>query len=188
MKDTLTFPPQLLPGLRHLVFQTMGREPDVIIGTRDRPYMKRWWLKREDDESHYVHEVLRDDDDRALHDHPWPSLSILIDGRLSEVFAPEGTDPKDPLQHGYREFGVGQIVYRPATFAHRLRLPSGTKAVTLFMTGPVLRDWGFHCPKGWVFWKDFVANEDGVSTIGRGCGEELPPSPNPAVLAQARAL
>ncbi len=40
---------------------------------------------------------------------------------------------------------------------------------TLFLFGPTVRDWGFHCPeRGWVHWKDFTAaNKPGE--IGPGC-------------------
>jgi hypothetical protein len=61
-------------------------------------------------------------------------------------------------------------VYRGPDFSHRLELINGHPAETLFITGPKVRDWGFHCPNGWVHWRDFVAN-DGIGAIGRGCGE-----------------
>ena len=31
-------------------------------------------------------------------------------------------------------------------------------------------EWGFHCPKGWVHWRDFTAGKDG-EIVGKGCGE-----------------
>jgi hypothetical protein len=34
----------------------------------------------------------------------------------------------------------------------------------------VVRDWGFHCPQGWVPWRKFVA-ADNPGAVGRGCGE-----------------
>ena len=54
------------------------REPDFLIGpSKDDPYMMRWWwLPRNRFLNVYVHVVRHDDDDRALHDHPWPSLSL----------------------------------------------------------------------------------------------------------------
>lgn len=40
---------------------------------------------------------------------------------------------------------------------------------TLFVTGPVMRQWGFHCPdKGWRHWKEFTA-EGKPGEIGPGC-------------------
>lgn len=136
------------------------REPDFVIGEVDRPYMRRWWLiPRNDTFNIYYHEVLRDDDDRALHDHPWPSFSFMVRSGVREITA-----------EGARIIRPGETVYRGPDFAHRLELIDGQPAETLFITGPKVRDWGFHCPKGWVHWRDFVDPED-IGQRGRGCGE-----------------
>ena len=55
---------------------------------------------------------------------------------------------------------------RSAEYAHRLILISNV-AWTIFITGSVKRQWGFHCPKGWVHWKDFT-DETG-NQVGKGC-------------------
>src|SRR5690606_35831081 len=61
------------------------RPPDFIVGGAERPYLKRWWLiPRNPIFNVYLHQFLRDDDDRALHDHPWPWCSILLDGSYIE--------------------------------------------------------------------------------------------------------
>ena len=39
---------------------------------------------------------------------------------------------------------------------------------TLFINGAKLRNWGFHCPKGWRPWQQFVDDRDHGS-VGRGC-------------------
>lgn len=41
---------------------------------------------------------------------------------------------------------------------------------TLFVTGPRIRNWGFHCPNGWVRWEAFTPPAD-KGSVGRGCGE-----------------
>lgn len=134
------------------------REPDFNIG--DPVYMQRWYLiPRNPSFNIYYHRVLRDDDDRALHDHPWPSFSIMVSGALREV-----------LPDGERIVKAGDCVYRGPEFAHRLALIDGEPAETLFITGPRVRDWGFHCPKGFVAWQDFLEPDD-TGLIGRGCGE-----------------
>lgn len=136
------------------------REPDFIIGTADSPYMLRWWLlPRNETFNVYYHRILRDDDDRALHDHPWPSFSVMARGELREL-TPDGD----------RLIRAGDCVYRGPEFAHRLELVRGRPAETLFVTGPRVREWGFHCPKGFVVWRDFVSPEN-PGERGRGCGE-----------------
>lgn len=44
-----------------------------------------------------------------------------------------------------------------------------TPAITLFITGPRVREWGFWCPKiGWRHWRVFT-DPDNTGQIGRGC-------------------
>lgn len=135
------------------------REPDFLIGPPGDPYMRRWWIiPRNEQFNVYYHQILHDDDDRALHDHPWPSLSVMCKGQLREI-TPDGD----------RHVTKGDVVFREPEAAHRLELIDGEPAETLFITGPVIRSWGFHCPKGWVDWRNFVGENPGE--VGRGCGE-----------------
>lgn len=134
-----------------------SREPDFIIGDN---YLRRWWvIPRNSGCNVYLHEILHSDDDRALHDHPWSNTSFILEGGYIEI-TPEGRFERK----------AGDILHRPATAQHRLEVPDGGRALTLFMTGAVERTWGFHCPKGFVPWFDFVDDADKGKT-GRGCGE-----------------
>jgi hypothetical protein len=134
--------------------------PHFTIGAEADPYMRRWFLIRQNRVLNiYLHEIRRSDDDRALHDHPWPSLSLCLSGSMIEV-----------TKRGRSFISLGDPVIRRAAFAHRLEIASGVSCWTIFVTGPRLRSWGFHCPKGWVHWRDFVA-PDAPGRIGRGCGE-----------------
>jgi hypothetical protein len=147
-----------LPDLQAWAASMMERSPDVIIG--EPVYLRRWWIiPRNEQQNVYLHHILRDDDDRAMHDHPWPNTSFLISGSYREI-TPAGTFLRE----------AGSIVTREATAAHRLELIDGAPAVSLFFTGPKVREWGFHCPAGWVHWRDFTAGDNG-ETVGRGCGE-----------------
>lgn len=141
------------------------RSCDFPIGPEDDPYMERWFaVPRNKYFNIYIHRIRHDDDDRALHDHPWRSLSFMVQGEIVEHYkAPHGDWPRK------RTLKAGEWVDRPADFAHRLTL-SGGPAITVFITGPRVRDWGFHCPNGWVFYRDFVDNEN-TGAVGRGCGE-----------------
>lgn len=51
---------------------------------------------------------------------------------------------------GVRWRGPGAIVRRQATTLHRLVLPAGSDAWSLFFMGPKIRDWGFQTTTGWV--------------------------------------
>lgn len=137
-----------------------AREPDFKIGPPEDPYMLRWFvIPRNDQFNVYYHRILHDDDDRALHDHPWPSFSLMTVGRLREITV-----------DGARIIQAGECVFRPPDFAHRLELIDGAPAETLFVTGPRVREWGFHCPQGWRHWTDFVDPKN-PGAEGRGCGE-----------------
>lgn len=149
----------------------MQRHPDFVIGDPERPYLRRWWIvPRNEGCNVYLHEILRSDDDRAGHDHPWANTSFLIDGEYEEVLF----DPLEPWREARRVRRVaGDVARREATDTHRLIVPEGGRAISLFMTGPKVRDWGFWCPdgRGWVHWRDFTAGEAG-ELVGRGCGED----------------
>lgn len=141
------------------------RAPDFVIGGEDDPYLRRWWvIPRNRFFNVYVHHFLRSDDDRALHDHPWINLSVLLEGRYIEHL-PEGVAR-------YRE--AGDMVLRLPSAAHRVELCDGALTSrpmpvwTLFITGPRVRQWGFLCPQGWRHWKAFTAGANG-ERVGRGC-------------------
>ena len=109
--------------------------------TNKRPYMHRWhviprnrWLNI------YFHKVVQSDDDRALHDHPWWNMSIILKGRVRELL-PDGT---------MRLLTPGSFQLRSPTDLHRLKLIKGAPYYSLFITGPRVRDWGFMCQSGWV--------------------------------------
>ena len=158
------------------------REPDFLIGpSEDDPYMRRWWIiPRNRLFNIYLHHMRHDDDDRAPHDHPWWSLSLCLDGRIHEYELIQDRrdialgdeiigDVMDEQVHRLNKIVAGDFKWRGTEYAHRLTLPDG-EAWTLFITGPNVRTWGFHCPKGWIPWKQFV-DSDKPGQPGRGCGE-----------------
>jgi hypothetical protein len=103
----------------------------------------------------YLHKFTGSDDDRALHDHPWGSVSFLLKGDL--------------LEHRLNSRRVIPWlvpVLRSAKFLHRLEVLQGP-VWTLFITGPRVREWGFLCPNGWRHWAVFT--DKSGSKIGRGC-------------------
>jgi hypothetical protein len=143
-----------------------ARQPDFVIGGPAAPYLRRHWLlPRNRFFNVYVHEFLRSDDDRALHDHPWLfNASWIIAGMYIE-HSPRGSALR------WR----GDFKFRWGAAPHRVELlddfiGSSVPCWTVFITGPVVRTWGFHCPKGWVPWREFVDDRD-AGVVGKGCGE-----------------
>src|SRR5690606_2464831 len=86
----------------------------------------------------YLHHFLGSDLDGALHNHPWPSISIIIFGKYLEH-----------TESGSRIVKAFRPKFRGPNFYHRIELIDGP-VWTLFMTGPVIQKWGFLCPKGHV--------------------------------------
>lgn len=137
-------------------------KPSKVIGEN---YLSRWHIiPRNPWFNIYLHKFTGSDDPRAPHDHPWWSLSFLLCGFLVEHYLHD-----DHIVEQERWVPWLLPVLRSARFAHRLELVEGP-AWTVFITGPRVREWGFHCPgKGFVHWRDF-SDETGL-TIGKGCDE-----------------
>ena len=150
------------------------RDPDVKIGPLDKPNTLRWWvIPRNPLFNIYLHKFVQSDTDEALHDHPWLNMSILLRGEYLEIMGDvAGLRPivgnlRGVIRRPFRP------VFRRAVTAHRVLLFMHGEyndipypVWSLFITGPVLREWGFHCPKGWVHWKDFTHER---YQPGKGC-------------------
>lgn len=171
------------------------RVPDEIIGHNarwrsrrpdgepvNRPFLLRWYLWPKNRFCNaYLHQFIRNDEDRALHDHPWCNLSILLAGQYIEHTILDGG------VHSRQTYRAGALKFRSPWSAHRVeltethcaypdctcdfqpgscragladrapRLPAWVEYDTrkapswsLFVTGPKMQEWGFHCPAaGW---------------------------------------
>jgi hypothetical protein len=142
------------------LWEATHRAPDVVIGSRANPYLLRWHIiPRNRFLNVYFHLFLRSDDDRALHCHPWINLSFLLRGVYTEHTIRAGG------VHAKVRREAGDLKLRRATAAHRIELTDGP-CWTLFVTGPKVREWGFHHAKcGWVHWKDFTREDEFGSSV-----------------------
>lgn len=117
----------------------------------------RWRVVRQNPLcSIFIHRFLRGDEDAVLHDHPWSNASFILEGEYTEVMA-----------DGPHLRRAGMLIARKAGTAHRIELHAG-EAWTLFMCGPRVREWGFHCPRGWRHWREYVMPND-PDGVGPGC-------------------
>ncbi len=148
------------------------RAPDFVVYTADgRPYLRRWWvIPRNPRFNIYLHHFAASDDDRALHDHPWWNISIILAGEYLEHLPGARTKRRK----AWRPWAPWRLVFRRAAAAHRIELlpalaPGHLRpAWTLFITGRRVREWGFWCPQGWRHWREFTARGD-KGKIGPGC-------------------
>lgn len=160
----MRLPAQILLWLKNRAMRCAKREPNFIVGDASRPYLRRWYvIPRNPVFNIYLHQFLRSDDDRALHDHPWVNASILLEGEYVEHTIPQGG-----INRRVR-YVAGDVKFRGPRYAHRVELSAG-ECWTLFITGPRLRVWGFHCPHGWKPWQEFT-KAGAPGEIGPGCEE-----------------
>lgn len=107
-----------------------------------------------------LHWIRREDHDPDLHDHPWWFASFILWGWYVEEL------PKfvDGEWHNYdtRMRLRCLLSWKRATDCHRIVEVPHYGAVTLVVTGPYERMWGFHTMTGWLNYKDYLGvNEDG---------------------------
>ena len=116
----MRFPRLAARLFKHLHARTAAiRPPDFIVGADDPvgPYLRRWYLlPRNRVLNVYLHQFLRDDDDRALHDHPWAWLSVLLSGSYIEHTIAAGGI------HHRRVRGAGSLKISGPWRAHRVEL------------------------------------------------------------------
>lgn len=134
--------------LKLTILSHEDKEPDEIIKNKNGDYLHRWFIIKDREIGNvYLHRFLGDDDDRALHDHPWESVSFVIEGKYYEH-----------LKDGGHLRQAGDFIQRDMTTPHRVEL-IGEECWTLFITGPRKRDWGFDCPDGWKNYLEFQEDD-----------------------------
>jgi hypothetical protein len=115
----------------------------------------------------YLHEFYRSDNDRCLHDHPWPFLTIILRGGYWEQLPERWSDyDPQPLDDGLGTLGFqpkgivrewrrpGYVGRYPAEHTHRIELdPAKPKPWSLVIVGRRSRSWGFWGPDGWIKWE-----------------------------------
>lgn len=116
-----------------LRFVINRRKPDLVVGAASTPTMERWRIFKTKQFGLYAHRFLRDDADEELHDHPWASFSWILSGGYVEL-----------TENGKNIHEAGTIKYRAATYRHRIQMsPDHQNAITLFIVGKKVREWGF---------------------------------------------
>lgn len=118
-------------------------------------YMERYWVvkySRWFPWSARINRILRSDNDRHYHDHPWPFISVILRGGYWEHMPlDEGQNGRWDESFSYKVWrGPGHVIVHRATDRHRLELPEGRECVTLFLMGRYVNEWGFYTEIGKV--------------------------------------
>lgn len=137
--------------------------PDLVIAPTGEPYIYRWELVRFPSANIYLHVQVASDPARPLHDHPWDNFSNILSGGYDERWCPN-PHLYDPIHAVTRRLRKGDTCYRKGSEAHRLLLPPEFPyTMSLFSTGPKVREWGFWYEDGWRSFKEVTHLEDNVS-------------------------
>ncbi len=99
-----------------------------------------------------LHWLKKPDPEPFPHDHPVTFLS-LIWGEYHEV--------RNGVLRKRR--WINFIKASPNDQHNIVYVKPGT--VTLCIMGPKRREWGFHTPTGWVFWKDYYAKQRAAKQV-----------------------
>lgn len=128
---------------------------------RGNVFFNRYTVMKSPILSIYIHQFMRGDSDRCLHDHPWPFISIILRGgyweemRIDQEHMIEIGSENERWQLGrtvYHWRRPGSILWRLAKTAHRIDIKPGTHPWSLVIVGRKSRDWGFWTSGGWRKW------------------------------------
>ena len=139
-------------------------DPDLVIAPDGEPYIYRWHVIPHNDNANvYLHVQVKSDPERPLHDHPWDNQSVILSGGYTEIMG-------DKWNWAHAAYHVvrkkGDVIQRKAHWSHRLILPEQHPyTMTLFTTGPKVREWGFWMPDGWHSYKEMTELQNGVSIL-----------------------
>jgi hypothetical protein len=121
---------------KHFDFKEIGWTEIGEQFTRYQIFKSRWL-------NVYLHELSAPTWHPECHDHPWSFVAVLLwRGYLERVHRRVAAWPSSyVVTEDVRRY-PGQILWRPATFAHNVITPYG-KSWSLIFTGPKSREWGF---------------------------------------------
>lgn len=146
----------------------------IITAAENEPYLARHYIFKKDwvpqrlrpylhwVPSIFIHEFLRGDNEREVHNHPWKtSFSIILaGGYVEERMAVVGGERKIVT----RTLRPGMLNVIRADDFHRVALLDGKTTWTLFVAGERTGElWGFLDPDtgGFLTWKDHLQRRYG---------------------------
>lgn len=84
------------------------------------------------------------------HDHPVTFLSVILRGWYREQQSGYWRQPRTVKHRWFNWIDASEGV------AHTI-VEVAPRTLTVCFMGPKTREWGFHTPNGWMYWKDYYA-------------------------------
>lgn len=100
----------------------------------------------------YLHDIHKDDGDRAPHNLPWAFMSVVLRGYYTERLYPEPLTRPD--HYVLRTHGSHSAHHMGRGSAHRI-ISASDGLKTLIFTGPRKASWGFFIDGEHVDWSDY---------------------------------
>jgi len=152
------------------VLEITGSEKD-----KDDVYLIRYYLIKSRWCNVFLHQFLRSDRD-DLHDHPWDFVTYLVRGAYTENKFNQKTGVAERTRRTnciYDDYMIktrlrqNTLVFRRATDQHQVvvdqdlkRVDKDKAALTLFISGPTKREWGFWrkslAGRTWIPWREYL--------------------------------
>jgi hypothetical protein len=168
------------PAVVDYLIKRAKRTPYIhITGPDGSVYMERYWLFNPYPAnssgnrpwwkfpiSIRLHRIMREDDDRDLHDHPWNARTVILHGWYREVRLKqhqhetyEKVYPVELVPVTYRRLPGDTARLRFGEY-HRILQVSPGGVWTLFITGRYRGTWGFLVSGVKVPWRRYLGIEE----------------------------
>ncbi len=124
------------------------------ISDRNSLYLSRLYIVETPWFGVFLHGIYRKDHDRALHDHPWDFVSIVLRGGYAERWQRYvGRHVSAPIRGQFWSAGSVHRMRRGEfhRISYLLRVPTWTLVFVGRRRGP----WGYLTPHGWVESHDY---------------------------------
>lgn len=125
-------------SISNLLYRLTQRRPMRLIRIDGQPYLERYHIAKIGPIRIWLHHFVREDEERAVHDHPWSALSLILTGGYTEEHI------EDSFAFNYRDLKAPRWNWIPWHKQHRIVAVS-KDTWTLMLVGPRTgREWHFY--------------------------------------------
>ena len=135
------------------------RKRVIMDRENNEPYLIRYYLFLKDRKTFpfniFLHKFLKGDPD-DVHDHPWTYATLILKGGYWEWIPQFNSNGIKTCEIG-KWRGPGHFRISRSTSFHRIEIDPTVSTWTLFMPGPLVREWGFLVKNKWIHNDDYLA-------------------------------